>query len=91
MHEIGQQHEVPEDFAARSNGGKASVAQVALAWCLAKPGVQSPIIGARTMDQLESNLAAAQICLTTDQIERLDGMTEPPDVFLVNCVHASVI
>ncbi|MEM1330021.1 MAG: aldo/keto reductase [Planctomycetota bacterium] len=88
MHEIGQTHEL-------AGGGHASVAQVALAWCLAKPGVQSPIIGARTMEQLESNLAAAFVCLESEQIKKLDEMTSPPDMFptsfldfVVNNVHA---
>lgn len=91
MHEVGKAHELPSEL----GGGHASVAQVALAWCLAKPGVQSPIIGARTMPQLESNLAAAQICLSAEQIKTLDDLTAPPDVFptsfldfVVNNVHA---
>jgi len=36
-----------------------SVAQVALAWLLAQPGVTSIIIGANKMSQLEDNLKAA--------------------------------
>ena len=35
-----------------------TMAQFALAWTLAKPGVTSPIIGPRTMEQLEDNLGA---------------------------------
>src|SRR5690606_26437393 len=36
-----------------------SMAEAALAWCATRPGVASIIIGVRTMDQLRSNLAAA--------------------------------
>ena len=88
MHAIGQNHKTPD-------GSHATVAQVALAWCLAKPGVQSPIIGARTMEQLEANLGAAYVCLHADEVEELDGMTKPADMFptafldfVVNNVHA---
>ena len=39
----------------------ASVAQVALAWLLAQPGVTAPIIGPRTLEQLEDLLPAAEL------------------------------
>jgi aryl-alcohol dehydrogenase-like predicted oxidoreductase len=45
---------------------------VSLAWLLAKPTVSSVIFGARTLDQLEANLAAADLQLTPDQISALD-------------------
>ncbi|NTW86705.1 MAG: aldo/keto reductase, partial [Holophagaceae bacterium] len=49
---------------AASHG--VSVAQVALAWLLAKPQVMSIIIGAKSLAQLEDNLAAADLVLTTE-------------------------
>ncbi len=45
---------------ARARGGRASRPRrraSALAWVAGRPGVSSPIIGARTMEQLEDNLA----------------------------------
>ncbi len=54
-----------------------TIAQVALAWVRERPGVQSTIIGARTMDQLESNLASLGISLTKAQTERLDELSAP--------------
>ncbi|MDQ1710384.1 MAG: hypothetical protein QOG49_1769, partial [Frankiaceae bacterium] len=48
-------------------------AQVALRWLLEQPGVTAPIIGARTMAQLEDNLGAAQVSLDDKQ---LAGLTE---------------
>ncbi|MCE7797762.1 aldo/keto reductase [Sphingobium sufflavum] len=50
-----------------------SIAQVALAWTLLNPGVTSPIIGARTLAQLEDNLAALDITFSDDHIRRLDA------------------
>jgi aryl-alcohol dehydrogenase-like predicted oxidoreductase len=50
-------------------------AQVALNWLLAQPGVVSPIIGARTMAQLEDNLGAAGWSLDAAQIKRLNDVS----------------
>jgi aryl-alcohol dehydrogenase-like predicted oxidoreductase len=55
----------------------ASVAQVALAWLLAQPGVTAPIIGPRTLEQLEDLLPAAQLTLTDEHVERLGRWTAP--------------
>jgi len=49
-----------------------SPAQVALAWTLLNPAVVSPIIGARTVEQLEDNLGALEVQFTPGQKERLD-------------------
>jgi aryl-alcohol dehydrogenase-like predicted oxidoreductase len=55
-----------------------SVAQVALAWLLAQPGVTSIIVGANKMSQLEDNLKAADLRLTPAEIEILSATTAPP-------------
>lgn len=60
---------------AGEHGG--SSAQVALAWLLARPAVTSVILGARTLEQLEDNLAAASITLTPEQLARLDDASDP--------------
>jgi aryl-alcohol dehydrogenase-like predicted oxidoreductase len=58
-----------------------SYAQIALNWLLCKDGVTSPIIGARTMDQLEDNLGATGWRLSHDQVARLDEVSRPPDIY----------
>jgi diketogulonate reductase-like aldo/keto reductase len=55
----------------------STVVAVSLAWVQSRPGVTSTIIGARTMKQLDSNLAALDLPLSTDHIERLDKLSEP--------------
>jgi aryl-alcohol dehydrogenase-like predicted oxidoreductase len=65
MREIGRAHQV-------------SVARVALAWTLAKPHVMSVIIGAKTLDQLDDNLAAAGLALTPQEMARLDEISALP-------------
>jgi aryl-alcohol dehydrogenase-like predicted oxidoreductase len=57
------------------------VAEVALAWVLARPGVASPILGARTLAQLASNLRSLDVVLTPEQGARLDAASAPDPVF----------
>jgi aryl-alcohol dehydrogenase-like predicted oxidoreductase len=45
---------------------------VALAWLLAKPQVTSVIFGARTVEQLDDNLRAADVKLTVEDVQKLD-------------------
>ena len=55
-----------------------SVAQVALAYLLAKPFVTSIIVGAKTVEQLDDNLAAAAVKLTESEIATLDTVSALP-------------
>ena len=50
----------------------ASPASVSLAWLLAQPQVSSTIFGARTVAQLEENVRAVDVTLSTEQLARLD-------------------
>jgi aryl-alcohol dehydrogenase-like predicted oxidoreductase len=61
---------------ARAHG--CSAARVALAWLLAKPVVTSIIVGAKRLDQLNDNLAAVDLKLTPDEIQRLDEVSALP-------------
>jgi aryl-alcohol dehydrogenase-like predicted oxidoreductase len=55
-----------------------SPARVALAWLLARPGVTTVIVGARTDEQLADNLAAAELSLSDEEIRRLEEVSRPP-------------
>jgi aryl-alcohol dehydrogenase-like predicted oxidoreductase len=55
-----------------------SVARVALAWLLAQRHVMSIIIGAKSLDQLEDNLAATALALTAEELARLDQVSALP-------------
>ena len=50
-------------------------AQVGLAWTLQNPSVTAPIIGARTVTQLEDNLGALEVDFTAAQLTRLDAVS----------------
>jgi aryl-alcohol dehydrogenase-like predicted oxidoreductase len=55
-----------------------TVAQVALAWLLAQEVVSTVVIGAKRMDQLEDNLAAATLTLTAEELKRLTEASDLP-------------
>ncbi len=68
MREVGAAHGV-------------SVARVALAWLLSKPHVMSVIIGAKSIAQLDDNLAAAELELSSEEIAKLDAVSELPQEY----------
>jgi aryl-alcohol dehydrogenase-like predicted oxidoreductase len=51
--------------------------QFALAWVMGQPGVTSPIIGPRTMEQMEDNLAALEVKITDEDRVAIDKIMEP--------------
>ena len=54
-----------------------TVAQAALNWLLQKPGVTAPILGVRSVAQLEENIGAANWALTAEEMKKLDEASEP--------------
>jgi aryl-alcohol dehydrogenase-like predicted oxidoreductase len=60
---------------------RASVAQVAIAWLLAKPAVSSVILGATKQHQLDDNLGAAELRLTAAELGELDEATKLAPVY----------
>jgi aryl-alcohol dehydrogenase-like predicted oxidoreductase len=54
-----------------------TMSQFALAWCVQQPGVTSPIIGPRTMAQLEDNLKALEVSVTEEDKAKVDDLIAP--------------
>lgn len=54
-----------------------SMAQVALAWLSDRPAVTSMILGARTLEQLDANIAAVDVELTDEETAFLDAASDP--------------
>ena len=50
-------------------------AQVAVAWTLLHPAVDSTVLGARTFSQLEDNLASLDISFSDEQVRKLDAIS----------------
>ncbi|RIJ42489.1 aldo/keto reductase [Pontibacter oryzae] len=55
-----------------------TVPATALAWLMSKPGVSAPIIGARKLEHLKSNMEALTVKLSADEIASLDALSVPP-------------
>jgi len=55
-----------------------SVARIALAWLLHQPVVTSVIIGAKSVEQLDDNLAATSVTLSAEELKRLDEVSALP-------------
>ena len=72
-----------EDFAIANLANEigdargVSGSQIALAWILSKPHINSPIIGATKMDHLDQAIAALDIKLSEDEIKRLEEPYKP--------------
>jgi aryl-alcohol dehydrogenase-like predicted oxidoreductase len=70
---------------------RTTVAAVALAWLLSRPGVCSTIIGVRNIKQLEANAAAIAIVLTEDEITALNNLSTPPATFVTAHTAATLL
>lgn len=54
-----------------------TLSQFALAWCMNQPAITSPIIGPRTMTQLEDNLGALEVTITAEDRAQVDALVPP--------------
>jgi len=68
-------HDVVDVLRAIAKEHNATPAQVALAWLLTKKAVSSVLTGANKMTQLEDNLAAADLQLTSEEITKLNDVS----------------
>ncbi|MDQ3766647.1 MAG: aldo/keto reductase [Actinomycetota bacterium] len=70
-------HNGGADSAGPQKSGRVSHGQVAINWVTNRPGVSSTILGVRTMEQLEDNLASTSWQLSDDEVAALDEATDP--------------
>jgi aryl-alcohol dehydrogenase-like predicted oxidoreductase len=66
-----------EQLAQLAEQAGISLIDMALAFTLSHPAVTAPIIGPRTMEQLESQLGAADVTLSKDVLDRIDEIVAP--------------
>src|SRR4051812_39018895 len=69
--------ELADALAQLAEEAGLTLIQLALAFVLQHPGVTSAIIGPRTMEQLESQLAAAEVRLEPALLDRIDEIVAP--------------
>ena len=74
---VEQNWRILNKMTAISEKHQLSHAQIALAWLLKQPGVCSIIIGARTIEQLDDNLKAAEVTLPDAELEDLTKLSAP--------------
>jgi aryl-alcohol dehydrogenase-like predicted oxidoreductase len=70
-------HDVVEGLEPIAAAKGCTLSQLAVAWTLAQPGVTSPIIGPRTMEQFEDNLGALNVELTPADLRQIDEVAPP--------------
>ena len=76
--QIEEHHDQLEAYEAMCDELGEQPADVALAWLLHNPVVTAPIIGPRTLDQLEGSLRALEIKLDEDTLAKLDEIWPGP-------------
>jgi aryl-alcohol dehydrogenase-like predicted oxidoreductase len=69
--------EAADALARLADDAGLTLIDMALAFVLSHPAVTAPIIGPRTMEQLESQLGAAEVTLSTDVLDRIDEIVPP--------------
>jgi len=67
-------------FSVAQEAGKTP-AQVALQWLLRRPGVTAPIVGARTLQQLEDDLGAIGWTMADEHLSRLNEASAPQKIY----------
>ncbi|MHB1809038.1 MAG: aldo/keto reductase [Solirubrobacteraceae bacterium] len=66
-----------EELAKLAEASDLTLIEMALGFTLAHPAVTAPIVGPRTMEQLESQLSAAEVKLSADVLDRIDEIVPP--------------
>ena len=77
MYYADSDFEIVERLKTIAEEKQVKPAQLALAWLLAKPGVNAPIIGASKMYQLEEAVAATGITLSSEEMKKLEELYQP--------------
>jgi NDP-hexose 2,3-enoyl reductase len=74
---LAEKREVIEEYEKLCAELGHDPANVALGWLLSRPGVTAPIIGPRTVEQLDASLGALSVTFTDEVLARLDELFPP--------------
>ena len=69
--------DVVEELAQLADQAGLTLIELAIAFVINHPAITAAIIGPRTMEQLESQLPAAEVTLTADILDRIDRLVAP--------------
>ncbi|MCW6510451.1 aldo/keto reductase [Lichenifustis flavocetrariae] len=78
VHDTEKLYDIVDTVVSIAEARGTSGAAVALSWLLGRPGVTSVIVGARTDEQLATNLKAAELTLSAEERARLDAVSQTP-------------
>jgi aryl-alcohol dehydrogenase-like predicted oxidoreductase len=76
-----------EELAQLADQAGLTLIQLAIGFAKSHPAITSPLIGPRTMEQLQTQLAAADVVLTDDVLDRIDEIVPPGTT--INPAHTS--
>ena len=80
-HDREKAYDVVDRMRVMAADHKASVAQLALAWLLAKEYVSVILLGASNVRQFDDNLGALDVKLSAAELNELDKLTKPAAVY----------
>ncbi len=66
-----------EEFLPLAKAKGLPLSQCALGWVLRQPGITSPIVGPRTLEQLEDNLKALGVTFSAEELAKIDRIVPP--------------
>jgi aryl-alcohol dehydrogenase-like predicted oxidoreductase len=78
---IERNFKVVDEARAIAEAKGATVSQVAVAWLLGTDGVTAPVVGPRTLDQLEDLLGSTEVSLSEEERARLEAHAPPPATY----------
>jgi len=84
---IERNFRVVDEVRAIAEAHGATVPQVAIAWMLGVEGITAPIVGPRTVEQLDDLLGAMELELTPEERERLEALAPPPVMYPQRFLH----
>lgn len=74
---VEQIFDITEGLQPLAAAKNCTLSQLALAWCMGQPGITSPIIGPRTLEQLEDNLGVFNVTITDEDRAVIDQLVPP--------------
>jgi aryl-alcohol dehydrogenase (NADP+) len=74
---IRRKLEIVGELLTLAEGTGVTLPQLAVAFAIGHPAVTAAIIGPRTLDQLEGVLAAGDLTLSADTLDRIDALVPP--------------
>ena len=74
---VDRVYDVVDRLEAMAQSKDCTIVQLAVAWVLAQPAITSPIVGPRTLPQLDEYLGASAVSLTADDLQAIDSLVPP--------------